>query len=74
MTTETTNATVQRTVRHQFVRTSRSITRVSFPSCKLRWQGADMRKVIAHALNTASNFTHAKLYAVKKQAEEASNN
>ena len=61
-------------VRNQFVRTSRSITSVSFPSCKLRWQGADMRKVIAHAPNTASNLTHAKLYTVKKQAEEASNN
>jgi len=65
---------VQRTVRHQLVRISRSITSVSFPSCRLRWQGAEIRKVIAHPPKTANNFTHAKFSAVKKQAEEASIN
>ena len=72
--TETKKETVQRRVLHQFVRTRRSITSVSFPSWRIRWQGADMRKVIAQAPKTATNLTQAKFSAVKKQAEEASNN
>lgn len=71
---DVTKTKLHRIVRIQLVLIRRFITADSFPCCRTRWQGAEIRKVITQAPATKSNFNQTQLPDEKKHPEADSIN